>query len=246
MGARNASLAGATSTISDQWAIFNNPAGIANFKQSAAFVGYQNRFNLAELQTIGGGFVYHHELFGAGAKYYKFGDNYFSQQLIGLTLANRFQMVSLGVGFNIIQTHVETQTTNRVVVLEMGGTAELTKNLWLAAHIFNFKHGEIHPTTMKAGLSFRPKDFLMLNVEFQKQLESESTFKTGLEYFLISSLALRTGIQLQTNSLDEIQINSCFGLGINMKQIQFDYALTSQSLGIIHDISLSYLLPAKQ
>jgi len=242
LGARNAGLAGTSVTISDSWAVFNNPGALGSVKTTSIMATYQNRYNISGFNVVGGGFVYHQPLFNTALKYYKFGDDLFNQQLIGLTIANRFQMVSLGAGVNIIQTHAEGLSNRRVWTMEMGGTAEITKQLVLGAHIFNFKNGQVYPTTMKAGLSFRPRDFLMINVEIQKQIDSRGQFKSGLEYEVIKNIYIRTGVNVQNNEVTNAVIRGTFGFGFHPKNLLFDYAFTNQNLGAINEISLTYNL----
>lgn len=245
LGARNNALSGASVTLADSWAIFNNPGALGSYEHSTLIASYQNRYNIAGFHVVGGGMVYRQKWFTTGLKYYKFGDELFNQQLAGWSVANRFQMVCLGAGVNVIQTHTEGLSTRRVWTLEMGGTAEITPQILLGAHIFNFKHGELHPTTMKAGLSFRPKDFLMINAEVEKQLQAREQFKAGLEYELIRNVLLRTGINLQGNELDNSQVFGTFGFGLRPKKLLIDYAFTSQTLGAIHEISVGYQLPTQ-
>lgn len=243
IGARNHAIAGTSVTISDPWAVFNNPGALGSYEHSSVVVSYQNRFNLEGFHVIGGGAIYHHKLFNLAAKYFKFGDHYYNQQLLGLVIANRFQMVSLGIGVNVIQTHIESVNTKRVWVGEFGGTAQLTKQLFFGAHLFNFKHGTRYPTTMKVGLSFRPEEILKLNLELEKQLEQKSRLKAGLEYAIIERFLLRTGVSLQENDDYKTTVLATFGLGFRPGNFICDYAFSSQELGPIHELSITYQLP---
>ncbi len=245
LGARNKALSGASITLNDHWSSFNNPGALGSVQNSGAFVSFQNRYNLQGFHVIGGGAVYSNRLVNTGVKYYKFGDDHFNQQLAGIVLANRFQMVSLGIGVNVIQTHIEGQQTDRIIAVEMGGTAEITKSIILGAHIFNLQHSRDNPTTMKAGISFRPTDNLMLNTEVEKQIEANERIKTGLEYEVISNVFVRSGVNIQGNDVHKAQVNGTFGLGFRLKKFDFDYAFTSETLGAIHEISLVYLLNKK-
>lgn len=242
LGGRSTALSGTSLTLNDGWAIFNNPGALGRLDASTAMVSYQNRYNIQGFHVVGGAMVYHRPLFNTGFKYYKFGDQLFNQQVVGMVVANRIQMVSLGAGINVIQTHAEGLRTRRVWTLEMGGTAEITRKIMLGAHIFNFKHGQAHPTTMKAGLSFRPMDFLMLNMEIEKQLEIQEQFKAGMEYAIIKNVLIRTGLSVQGNELDQTRVYGTFGFGLRPKGFLIDYAFTNQTLGAIHEISLAYQL----
>lgn len=238
LGARSGGLANASLTIADGWSVFNNPGALGSVTRSSFFAGYQSRYSIAGFNVIGGGAVFHQPKFNTGVKFFKFGDDLYSQQLAGFALANRFHMVSLGLGVNVIQTAAEGLMTRRVWVMELGGRAEITDQLLFGAHIFNLKHGVHYPATMKAGLSFRPMETLRINTEIEKQLEQASRFRSGIEYRPIARLTVRTGVDIQSG-----QVQQCFGFGLQPADFLIDYAFaTTNLLGIIHEISIGYLL----
>ncbi|MEM9897070.1 MAG: hypothetical protein AAF789_11940 [Bacteroidota bacterium] len=240
-GARHAGLAGASSTISDGFSLFNNPAGLGDLSDRYAFAGYQSRFGIKELQTVVAGGTYASKPGTFGASFYKFGDDNFSQQKIGLAFANKIQFISLGVGLDLIQYSINEVGTRQALSIQFGGIAQITKALLFGAHIFNLSQSQIGreseeplPTIMKAGLSFRPSDELMLNAEIEKELVFREVFKTGIEYQVIKKVFARTGIR--TNP-----ITGTFGVGFYPKKFQFDYAFSNNAnLGGIHDLTIAY------
>lgn len=240
-GARNAGLAGASLTLGDAYSLFNNIGGLGRVENHTAFAGYQNRYKISEFQVIGGGGVFHHEIGNAGVGYYKFGDDIFSQQKLHLAIGNTMQMVSLGLGVDVIQYDIQSVGTQRALAIQFGGVAEITPQFLFGAHIFNLNQatlvsetGERLPTVMKGGLSYRPTDELMLNVEVEKDLDFDEVFKGGIEYRIIENVFLRTGISTQP-------FIGAFGLGFHPKKLQFDYAFTNDSeLGNIHEFSIAY------
>lgn len=240
-GARSTAMGNASVTLIDQWALFNNPGSLGALENSSIMAGYRNLYNIEGFHVIGGGGVYHNRFFNLGVKYYKFGDQWFNQQLLGVVVANKFQMVSLGGGVSVIQTHTEGVNTRRVWVGEFGGVAEITELISFGAHIFNFKHGSLHPTTMKAGLSFQPKDYLILNLEIQKQIASAEKYKFGLEYAIIPAVLLRTGLSLEGSDISNTIFSQNFGLGLRPKDFLLDYSFSTAELGAIHEVSLSFL-----
>lgn len=241
MGARNSGMAGASSTHTDYSALFNNIGSMGMLKTSGALVSYQNRYAIKSFQVVGAALVMHSKHVNAGLKYFKFGDDLFSQQLVGIAFANQFQKVSIGVGFNLLQTAVEGQQTDRKLAFELGGKAKITSNLLFAAYIFNFRHTHYYPTTMKAGISFLPTEGIRLTMEVEKQLATEELLKFGLEYYLIKNLAIRTGINVQRNPIGRNETTSALGLGLNPGRFRFDYAFTTASLlGAIHEISMTF------
>jgi len=242
-GARNASLAGASVALGDEYSLFNNIGGLGRVENHHIFAGYQSRYNLSEFQVIGGGGIFHHKLGNAGIGYYKFGDDLFSQQRLNIAVGNKIQMVSLGLGVDWIQYNITSIGTKQVLSIQFGGIVELSSKFIIGAHISNLNQatlvsdtGEQVPTVMKAGLSYRPTSELMLNAEVEKDLDFDEILKAGIEYHIIEKVIVRTGIR--TNPLV-----SAFGAGFRPKNLKFDYAFTNDSKsGNTHEFSLSYVI----
>lgn len=247
VGARSWGIGNASVTITDQWSIFNNVAGMTDVEQIAVFAAYENRFGLTEFQTFNlGGVVPLSGKWGTiGVSFSRFGDEIYNEQKIGLGYAHRIANVSLGVKVNYVQASIQELGSGGNIAFEFGGIAEvIPKALFFGAHIYNFNQSEISaefenekiPVVMKAGLSYHPLENLMLNVEIEKDVEQDAIFKAGLEYEIIQNLHLRTGINPRIET-------SYFGLGFSPRFLEFDYALAwAGDLGLMHHISLSYLI----
>jgi len=207
LGAASAALGGSSLTVANAWALFNNVGGIGSLDETSAFATYQNKYNVPGFQTVGGGFVHSMNFATAGIGYYHFGDDIYGQQRATLAIGNKLQMVSLGAAINVIQYNAEGLDTRRRVALEFGGVVQIIPQLSFGAHIFNFRESDVVPTVMKAGISYRPSDQLMINVETEKELGFGEVFKAGLEYQLIEPLYLRTGISPRP-------FKSAFGFGL--------------------------------
>ena len=236
-------MAGASVTLSDAYSLFNNVGGLGKVENHSVFASYQNRFGISSLQSIGAGAIYQSSFGNAGLGVYKFGDDLFSQQKIHLAFSNQIQLVSLGVGVDILQYDVSTVGTEQVVTIQFGGIAEITKQFQFGAHIFNLNQaklieetGEKVPTVMKAGLSYRPSNELMINLEVEKDLDFDEIIKAGIEYQVVENVFLRTGVSTRP-------FLNAFGLGFYPKQLILDYAYSRESdLGAIHELSLGYRL----
>ena len=240
-GARSAGMGGTSTTISDEYSLFNNIGGLGQVDNHAVFAGYQSRYGIQEFQVIGGGVIYHHDIGNAGIGYYKFGDEVFSQQRIHLAIGNSLQMVSLGLGVDWIQYDIAEIGSKRTLAVQFGGIAEITQQVVFGAHIFNLNQAEVVsetgeklPMVMKVGFSYRPSDELMLNLETEKDLDFDEVFKVGLEYQIIENVFVRAG-----TSTDPFL--STFGMGFHLKNLKFDYAFSNDfRLGNAHEFSLVY------
>lgn len=239
LGARNAAMAGVSTTLEDGWAIHNNIAGIGRMDHSAANITYQNRFNLSNFQVVGGSYVQHMHFGNAGIGFYRFGDDLYSQQKMTLGFANTIEMVSLGVAASIVQVSIEGIGTESAVVLEFGGVANITEQLKFGAHVFNLNQADLAEnipvsTVIKGGVAYLITKELAINLEVQKDLDFEEIVRIGLEYEVIKNFWLRTGIS--TNPF-----RSAFGAAFHWKDFMLDYAFNDQSdIGVIHEFSLGY------
>lgn len=239
-GARNAALGGASLTLGDEFSLFNNIGGLGLVENHAVFAGYQSRFNISGFQTIGAGAVYTTDLGNAGVGFYKFGDDLYSQQRIHLAIGNKIQMVSLGLGVDLLQYNISTIGSRQVLAIEFGGIAEISEQFVFGAHVFNLNQAKVSeetneriPTIMKGGFSYRPSKELIINIEVEKDLGFDETIKAGIEYQLIERVFLRTGISTKP-------FQSSFGMGFHPKNFKLDYAYSNDAnLGNIHDLTLS-------
>ena len=256
IGARAVGIGNSTVTISDQWAVFNNAAGMANMENIAVGVFFENRFGMKEFSSVAAGFVFPvNQLFRfdtlssygvAGMSFYRFGDQLYNEQRAGFGYAHNIKNVSLGIKVNYWQLSIEGLGTKRTYTIEFGGQAAITKELIFGAHIYNINQAKLAeykdervPTIMKAGLSYRPLDKLMLNIETEKDVNFPASFKAGVEYMIVEKLSLRTGISTRP-------FFNYFGVGFQFKSFDVNYALSTHSdLGLSHYLSLSYKIGGK-
>ncbi|MFY0686877.1 MAG: hypothetical protein JXQ90_06915 [Cyclobacteriaceae bacterium] len=237
-GARHRGLGGTSLTLTDHWSVFNNPGALSG-NESTAFASYFSRFSSKAFQVMTGGYVHHAKWVTGGLNFFRFGDDLFNQQRLGLALSRQIHSVSLGGNIAIIQYHVESQDTRRVMTYDFGGLVTLIPKLHLAASISNMNEPQLSlsdeiPFIMKTGLSYRPQDGLMLNIEFKKEIDRSGDLKFGLEYAVHSLAKLRTGFSSHSKSM-------AFGFGISPGKLQFDYAFSyANPIGVIHELSLAY------
>ncbi|WP_462251030.1 PorV/PorQ family protein [Ekhidna sp.] len=241
LGGRNAGMAGASITLGDEFSLFNNIGGIGRIESHAAFVSYQSRYGIKQFQEVGAGAIYASEIGNAGLGFYKFGDDIYSEQRLHLAFGNEIQMISLAVAIDLLQYHISSIGTKKSIALQLGGIVTVTPEITLGAHIFNLNQAKLDlespehiPTVMKGGVSYRPSDELMLNLEVEKDLDFVEIFKAGIEYQLIKDVFVRTGVS--TNPFI-----GAAGIGIHPKNLKFDYGYSSDEiLGSIHDFSIAY------
>jgi hypothetical protein len=124
---------------------------------------------------------------------------------------------------------------------EIGILAEPVDNLFIGAHVFNIWHSKLStyeneylPTIFKIGSSYNLYEKALLSIEFEKDLETDLIFKTGLELELVKELYFRAGIATNPTIYS-------FGLGYTFQSFELNIAFSkhpvldySPSLSIIY------------
>ncbi len=242
-GARSIGMGNAHLNLQDGWSIFNNIGALGMTTSSTIVVGYDHRFQLNELTTLAAGAVICTEKFNFGLSTSTFGDEHFNQTHLGIGISNQMGIASLGLKINYFQTNIEGFGRAATPVLEFGGVAELSPHLFFGAHIYNLTNAKLSkvsqdhiPTVVKSGISYRPSEKLMMNLEAEKDILLDPVLKLGLEYNLMDRVWMRSGINTNPGNL-------FFGIGFRPRNFILDYAMTqNQYLGATHHFSFGYLI----
>lgn len=235
------SLAYASACIKDEWALFNNPAGLVKISRPVASFTYDafpalssfNRMAASYGMPAGGGV--------AAVGVYRFGDDLYNEQLLSAAYANKLGIASLGIKVNYIQYHAEGFGNTGAFTVSFGGIAQLTPVLSIGAHIININqpnltklNEESLPTTLLVGLGFTVSEKLFLTSEVEKDLSYDLTWKNGIEYKLHKKFAARTGFMIQPQA-------AFAGMAWTTKKFVISYAIKySFDLGTSHQASVSY------
>lgn len=248
-GARAAALGNASATLPDLWALHNNVAGIGSLQQAQLGVYAENRFGMRELNTVALLAAFPTTKYGAyGVSFSRFGDELYSQQHLGIGVGHKLGQFSLGAKLDVWQIAVEGYGSQKAAALSVGGQAEIIPDLYFGACASNVNQAKLAafederlPTTMKAGLSYRPYRKLLVAAETEKNIDHDASFKAGIEYqALEEKLYLRSGFTSLTNTLS-------FGAGFRARYLLIDYAFGNTSLlGNSHHLSVSYLFSKRQ
>jgi hypothetical protein len=246
-GARAWGLGNAAATLADSWSLFNNPAGISGVSQVHLLAAYDNRYGLPGMQSMATGVVYPSDFGNVGLSIHRFGDELYSEHLVGVAYSHKVSRVMLGAKLNYVQVHVDNLGSKGTIALEFGGIAEITPQLFFGAHVYNFNQAKLAdyqderiPTVMKAGISYKAFNKLLLSVETEKDVDFPATVKAGIEYQIVKNLYLRTGMSSKP-------FVNYFGIGFSPKRLQFDYSVRSHPvLGMSHHLSIGFRLEKKR
>ncbi|MBL7844845.1 MAG: hypothetical protein KF846_02065 [Cyclobacteriaceae bacterium] len=245
MGARANGMGYASSSLFDEWGIFNNVAGMAKTDQPTAVFAYDLRPLLPGANRIATAISWPVEFGVFSGGVFRFGDDLYNESLLSAGFSNQFGLAALGIKLNYIQYQAEGFGTKGVFTINFGGIAELTPNLFIGAYITNINQPKLSidedrvPTLLTAGLSFKPTDKIIIATELEKDLDYSTNWKTGLEYIFHKKFCARTGFNLQPNA-------AFFGLGFKTNKFMLDYALQhSINLSLSHQASVNYVFIKK-
>jgi len=245
MGARAAGMGYATSGISDEWSLFNNPGGIGKISDTNTAFAYEVQSQLKSAGRMAATFNKPFKWGTTSAGLFRFGDELYNEQAISAGFGNQFGIASLGMKVNLIQYRAEGFGVSSAVSFDFGGITELTKKLFIGAYITNLTQSAIGedreplPTRLTAGLSYHPEKNIFITTELSKELDYTTTWRTGIEYSFQQKVFFRTGFNLKPDA-------AYFGIGGIRKKVKFDYAIQLNHLtGAAHQAALCYLFSQK-
>jgi hypothetical protein len=239
-GARAMGISGTSITLSDAFSALNNIGALASHKDITAYFSSSMLYGIPGLMKMGAGLSC--GLLGGitAINLFRFGDGLFNEHKLGIGYSHKVRFISLGLQVNYIQYTMEGYGSAGVVCFEFGGRVEICPQILFGAYIFNptqanpYKdNGSILPVLLRSGLSYRPVDHLMMNVEYYYYVFLKHCLSFGLEYIIREKIMLRTGITLET-------LRSTFGIGFKPGRFRIDYAADVHPLlGISHEFSVT-------
>ena len=241
LGARAIAMGNSAITQTDPWAIFNNPAGLAQSENIEAIFGYQTIFDFAPFNTgtVGVIFPLHWGVTGFGIT--KFGDNTFNTQTLHLGFGHHIGMMQLGARVNYSQYHIDGFGNHGIIMADVGGIAQITPDFSFGAYIYNLSQSKISnetqerkPTMIALGVAYCPAEVLTITITGEKELELAPQLKFGLEYQVVKNVTVRSGFSSKTKS-------HSFGAGVQLKKVTIGYGMkANRNVGQTHSFSLGY------
>ncbi|AYB34793.1 hypothetical protein [Chryseolinea soli] len=247
MGAPAAGCAYASSCTRDEWALFNNGAGLADVKNTTVAFTYNAVPSFKLFNRMAAAVTLPVRFGVAGVGVYRLGNNLYNEQLLTAGFSNTLGLASLGLRINYVQYNAAGFGTKGAFSLSFGGIATLTPALSLGAHIMNVNQPVLSktdqerlPTIVCAGICIKASTQTRITTEVEKDLDYPLLWKTGLEYQFQKKVFFRTGFALHPNA-------GFFGLGFRPKTLSIDYAFQyTGSRGAHHEATVSYAFNKKQ
>jgi hypothetical protein len=239
MGARAQGLAYATSCLSDEWAVLNNPAGLAEVERTSTAISCQSYPKLSSFNRIALVGCFPASFGSIGMAVFRFGDDLYNEGIISIGYANRFGSTSLGAKINYIQYRAEEFGSTGIVTVSFGGITNLTSNLMVGAHITNINQPEIAtgehvPTRIALGLGYEASTKVLIVTEVEKDLDYDAVWRNGIEYRFNNKFNFRSGFSINEES-------AFLGFGFDQRKLKLDYAVEyNLNVGMNHQATLAY------
>jgi hypothetical protein len=257
VGARPAALgASYTSLADDAYAATWNPAGLGDLKStefSAQHLSYLDTMHYeymslalpsgfgASVQYLGSGDIEKRDEFNAVQ-----GDFSNSFASYNLAYGHAFSdQLSLGLTGKMIHAKLDSVSA-KAFAADFGGLMRPRGNLSLAVTLTNvgsklkfLETGDSLPTTLRAGVSFKPATQWLMTAEGAYRKSGVASFHTGVEWRPISMLSLRSGFRTDTVKELSPLAGVTTGMGLHVWGHELAYAwLPYGDLGTTHYVSL--------
>jgi len=226
---------------SDAYAIFNNPAGLAQQNWREISIYYSpSPFGISKLAN--GAAVYHEPTrFGSFAiAYTNYGFELYKENSILVAYSNKlFRNLFVGLTVKYKNISIKNYGSDDALTFLLGGLFYLTKELRMGFAIDNLAHSTIGiddnqiPTIFDLGISYDIIPELSINTAIQKEIDMNTSVRIGIDYQIVKYLNLRIGAMNEPSSFSA-------GIGINYSIFEIDYALFNhQDLGFTHQIGIT-------
>jgi len=244
IGGRALAVSGCALTFSDVWSQYHNQAGLAYLKGINAGLAFQNQFLVKELSTKSIALALPLKSGVFGLNYYSFGFSAYNENKFGLAFAKAFgKKLAVGIQLDYLYTHIDGEYGNNGIASgEIGILAKPIDNLTIGAHLNNVWrsrrtdfNSEYLPTIFKVGASYLMYEKALLSIEFEKDMDLDPVFKTGLELKLLDKIFFKAGISTNPNVFS-------FGPAFTFKNFQLSLGFSKHpTLGYSQGISLIYI-----
>lgn len=242
VGARSNSLAGASVTLTDVWAVHQNPGAAAQIKSISAGVYYDSRFLTRELQNqaVALAIPLKKGVITGGAQFFGYEQYRHSRYGVGYSL-QLTEHFSAGVQGTLQQLKFNSNYGSSInATAEAGFLAKITDKWNIGFSITNIGRQRISSledrfnSVMRFGTSFSPSKSVKCIAEVQKDVIFPISFRGALEYKPVDEFSVRLGAQTGP-------ANFAFGFGYEIKALSIDIGTKyHQQLGWSPCFGLNY------
>lgn len=240
IGARAFAVKSFVAVANDVWAVFYNPAGIADLKSREISFSYiPAQFGLTQLSEKGA--VYYEPSlpvkFGIGIK--SFGFELYRENVLKITIARGFGAFNLGLNLNYTFISIKNYGSAGAFSADFGFVSKPAKFLkfgFVVKNLISGKIGEAQerlPKEIDLGIALMPYSNLIVSMGVYKELTFRECVRYGVEYNIVDFVSVRFG-------LSNYPVRYSGGVGIKLSRFQLDYGIDNhQLLGLTHQITLT-------
>lgn len=243
IGAKAASLGYTSVSVYDLWSGFNNQAGLALLQETSVGIYHENRYLVKELGLSAATFNLPTHAGTVALSVTYFGFNEWNESKVGFAYARAFgDRLAVGAQLDYCLIHQDEHYSNLdFITFEVGMLIRLSDKVMLGLHTYNPINASISeytdeksPSTFRLGTSYKVSDKFLLTGEIEKCMDKKAVLKTGVQYAILPSVFIRTGISTNPSLW-------AFGAGLGFRNFTIDLSTTNHYvLGFSPQVSLSY------
>lgn len=239
-GARQIGLSNSDVGLSnDVFAVFNNPAGLAQLRhREAGFYYSPAPFGMSELASINAAYNEPLTLGSAAIGFMTYGFELYRENKIFAAYSLKLSQLFIGLSVTFNNVAIKNYGTGNALSYNAGALVRPWKVLSFGFLLQNISKSTIGkknnqiPAAFLAGISIIPTDDLNISLAIEKNYQFNTSWRGGLEYILIKYIILRAGLKTDPKTFS-------YGAGIVYDLFRFDYAVVSHEfLGLTHQIGI--------
>ncbi len=239
---------GGSTTLSNVYAVLNNPAQMSYLNKWQAGLFSEQRFNRKELTLANFSIAVPNKIIAVGLAVNCFGFQDFNQQRIALSASKKLaETFSLGVQLNYVATNIKEYGNAATLVLGLGVAYHPIKKVQLGLMVFNPSQqqlsanvSDIVPAFARLGVKYQVNDKVYVTGEADQQLDKKVVFRGGLRYEVHKRVAFAIGTASQPTLFT-------FGTSILAGNVSIDAAATvHQTFGFTPQLGLRAPIQSKQ
>ena len=224
MGAREEGLSEATSALqADRWALFGNPANLAEHDEAAFFA--MRHFGFSELTDYAFEMNIPSTLLSVGLGIHTFGFRLFRQSDFRFGFSKKIQFLHVGLVIKYIRySFPQPYGSAGAFGVNIGISIQMLHGLWLGTRANNINRPEIGkareplPQALSIGLAYHLSPKALYLIECYKDIDFPVSVRSGIEVEPVRVLSFRVGIKSYPESFSA-------GLGIHRKKMNLNIAM---------------------
>ena len=227
----------------DIYAVFNNPALIDYSKNKEFSSFYYLPYGIPELDILSFCTKLPNKYASVGLGILTTGTNLLNRQSIIVAVGRKTENFSFGFSSEYRQISISENGMYSGLLFNLAGTSSIIPKFEISMLLTNLNQAgigiekkEYFPAQVNISGKYEGSEKLFIYSETEIQLDQAMVFRSGLEYFILKTLTVRTGI-------DSKNMNPAFGFSLKSRRWSYNQSIDyHQYLGFSHAIHISYAI----